>query len=190
LKVEPIERGHGFEFVNQIKGGVIPQEFIGSVEKGVREALDRGILAGYPISDVKVTLYDGSFHDVDSSDFAFKIAASMAFQEAAKKAKPVLVEPIMKVEVTVPEKFLGDVIGDINARRGRIEKMFDRYMLRVVDAFVPLSETFGYVTNLRSITEGRGTFNMEFDHYQEVSDNIAQAIIGKRTESGQASARA
>ncbi len=190
LKLVPLERGKGFEFINQIKGGIIPQEFIGSIEKGVREALDRGILAGYPVSDVSVTLYDGSFHDVDSSDFAFKIAASMAFQDAAKKAKPVILEPIMKVEVTAPEKFLGDIIGDINARRGRIEKMFDRYNLRVVDAFVPLSEMFGYVTNLRSITEGRGTFNMEFDHHQEVSANIAETIIGKRSESGKSSARA
>jgi len=190
LKLESLERGKGFEFVNQIKGGVIPQEFIGSIEKGVKEALDRGILAGYPVSDIKVTLYDGSFHDVDSSDFAFKIAASMAFQDAAKKANPVILEPIMKVEVTAPEKYLGDVIGDVNARRGRIEKMFDRYNLRVVDAFIPLSEMFGYVTNLRSITEGRGTFNMEFDHHQEVSPNIAQTIIGGRAEAGKNNVRA
>lgn len=180
LKLEPLERGKGFEFVNQIKGGIIPQEFIPSVEKGVREALDKGILAGYPVSDIRVTLYDGSFHEVDSSDFAFKIAGSMAFQEGAKKANPVLLEPIMKVEVTAPEKFLGDIIGDINSRRGRIERMFDRYNLRVVDAFVPLAEMFGYVTNLRSITEGRGTYNMEFHHYQEVPALVAESIIGKK----------
>lgn len=146
----------------------------------MREALDKGILAGYPVSDIRVTLYDGSFHEVDSSDFAFKIAGSMAFQEGAKKANPVLLEPIMKVEVTAPEKFLGDIIGDINSRRGRIERMFDRYNLRVVDAFVPLAEMFGYVTNLRSITEGRGTYNMEFHHYQEVPALVAESIIGKK----------
>lgn len=180
LKLEPLERGKGFEFVNQIKGGVIPQEFISSVEKGTKEALDRGILANYSISDLKVTLYDGSFHEVDSSDFAFKIAASMAFQEAAKNAKPVILEPIMKLEVTVPENFLGDVIGDINSKRGRIEEMGERMGLRIVDALVPLGEMFGYATNLRSFTEGRGTFNMEFHSYQEVPKNISEEIIAKR----------
>jgi len=180
LKLEPLERGKGFEFVNQIKGGVIPQEFISSVEKGTKEALDRGILANYPISDLKVTLYDGSFHDVDSSDFAFKIAASMAFQDAAKNAKPVILEPIMKLEVTTPENFLGDVIGDINSKRGRIEEMGERMGLRIVDALVPLGEMFGYATNLRSFTEGRGTFNMEFNSYQEVPRNISEEIISKR----------
>ena len=180
LKLEPLERGKGFEFVNQIKGGVIPQEFISSVEKGTKEALDRGILANYPISDLKVTLYDGSFHDVDSSDFAFKIAASMAFQDAAKNAKPVILEPIMKLEVTTPENFLGDVIGDINSKRGRIEEMGERMGLRIVDALVPLGEMFGYATNLRSFTEGRGTFNMEFNSYQEVPRNISEEIIAKR----------
>jgi len=142
--------------------------------------LDRGILANYPISDLKVTLYDGSFHDVDSSDFAFKIAASMAFQDAAKNAKPVILEPIMKLEVTTPENFLGDVIGDINSKRGRIEEMGERMGLRIVDALVPLGEMFGYATNLRSFTEGRGTFNMEFHSYQEVPRNIAEEIITKR----------
>ncbi len=180
IKIEPLERGKGFEFVNQIKGGVIPQEFISSVEKGTKEALDRGILANYPISDLKVTLYDGSFHEVDSSDFAFKIAASMAFQDAAKKANPVILEPVMKLEVTVPESFLGDVIGDINSKRGRIEEMSERMGLRIVDSLVPLSEMFGYATNLRSFTEGRGTFNMEFHSYQEVPRNIADEIISKR----------
>ena len=175
-----MERGKGFEFVNQIKGGVIPQEFISSVEKGTKEALDRGILANYPISDLKVTLYDGSFHDVDSSDFAFKIAASMAFQEAARKASPVILEPVMKLEVTVPENFLGDVIGDINSKRGRIEQMGERMGLRIVDSIVPLSEMFGYATNIRSFTEGRGTFSMEFHSYQEVPRNIAEEIIAKR----------
>ena len=180
MKIEPIERGKGFEFDNKIKGGVIPQEFIGSVEKGVKEALDRGILANYPISDLKATLYDGSFHDVDSSDFAFKIAASMAFQDAARKASPVILEPIMKLEVIVPENFLGDVIGDISSKRGHIEQMNDRLGLKVVDALVPLSEMFGYATNIRSFTEGRGTFNMEFHSYQEVPRNISEEIIAKR----------
>jgi elongation factor G len=142
--------------------------------------LDRGILANYPISDLKVTLYDGSFHDVDSSDLAFKIAASMAFQDAAKNAKPVILEPIMKLEVTTPENFLGDVIGDINSKRGRIEEMGERMGLRIVDALVPLGEMFGYATNLRSFTEGRGTFNMEFNSYQEVPRNISEEIITKR----------
>ncbi len=180
LRVEPLERGKGFEFVSQIKGGVIPQEFISSVEKGSKEATDKGILANYPMSDLRVTLYDGSFHDVDSSDFAFKIAASMAFQDAAKKAQPVILEPIMKLEVTTPEDFLGDVIGDINSKRGRIEKMDERMGLRIVDSLVPLSEMFGYATNLRSFTEGRGTFSMEFHSYQEVPKNIADEIISKR----------
>jgi elongation factor G len=180
LRVEPLERGKGFEFVSQIKGGVIPQEFISSVEKGSKEATDKGILANYPISDLRVTLYDGSFHDVDSSDFAFKIAASMAFQAAAKNAQPVILEPIMKLEVTVPEDFLGDVIGDINSKRGRIEKMDERMGLRIIDSLVPLSEMFGYATNLRSFTEGRGTFSMEFHSYQEVPKNIADEIISKR----------
>ncbi len=180
LKIEPIERGKGFKFDNKIKGGVIPQEFIGSVEKGIKEALDRGILANYPISDLKATLYDGSFHDVDSSDFAFKIAASMAFQDAARKASPVILEPIMKLEVIVPENFLGDVIGDISSKRGHIEQMNDRLGLKVVDALVPLSEMFGYATNIRSFTEGRGTFNMEFHSYQEVPRNISEEIIAKR----------
>jgi len=180
LRVEPLERGKGFEFVSQIKGGVIPQEFISSVEKGSKEATDKGILANYPMSDLRVTLYDGSFHDVDSSDFAFKIAASMAFQDAAKKAQPAILEPIMKLEVTTPENFLGDVIGDINSKRGRIEKMDERMGLRIVDSLVPLSEMFGYATNLRSFTEGRGTFSMEFHSYQEVPKNIAEDIISKR----------
>ena len=180
MKIEPLERGKGFEFVSQIKGGAIPQEFISSVEKGTKEALDRGILANYPISDLKVTLFDGSFHDVDSSDFAFKIAASMAFQDAAKKASPVILEPVMKLEVIVPENFLGDVIGDINSKRGRIEQMGERMGLRIVDSLVPLSEMFGYATNIRSFTEGRGTFNMEFHSYQEVPRNIAEEIIAKR----------
>ncbi|MDQ5882916.1 MAG: elongation factor, partial [Patescibacteria group bacterium] len=181
LRLEPLERGKKFEFVNNIKGGIIPQEFIPPVEKGVREAMDKGVVAGYPMTDIRVTLYDGSFHEVDSSDFAFKIAGSMAFQEGAKKADPVLLEPIMKVEVSVPEKFLGDVIGDLNSKRGRIEKIGERAMMKVIDAEVPLAEMFGYATNLRSMTEGRGTFNMEFSHYAEVPKQVMENIIKKAT---------
>jgi elongation factor G len=181
IKIEPKNRGEGFEFVDAIKGGIIPKEFIPAVEKGVKEAMDKGILAGYPVTDVKVTLYDGSFHEVDSSEVAFKIAASQAFQEGAKKAKPVLLEPIMKLEVIVPEEFFGDVIGDLSSRRGKIEETSERLNMKVIDALVPLSEMFGYATVLRSLTQGRGSFTMEFDHYEEVPVNIAQEIIeGKR----------
>jgi elongation factor G len=181
LRVEPKKRGEGFEFVDAIKGGIIPKEFIPAVEKGVKEAFEKGILAGYPVVDVKVTLYDGSFHEVDSSEMAFKIAASAAVQEAAKKAKLVLLEPIMKLEVITPPDFFGDVIADLSARRGKIEETKDRANLKVIDAMVPLAEMFGYATALRSLTEGRGTFTMEFDHYEKVPDNIAEEIIeGKR----------
>lgn len=181
LKIEPLERGKGFEFVDAIKGGIIPSEFIPAVEKGIKEAMDKGILAGYPVVDTKVTLFDGSFHEVDSSEAAFKIAGSMAFQEAAKKANPVLLEPIMKIEVVIPQEFLGDVTGDLNSKRAKIEKIDDRVNMKVIDAMVPLAEMFGYATQLRSMTQGRGTFTMEFDHYAEVPANIAQEIIeGKR----------
>ncbi len=181
LKLQPKERGQGFEFIDEIKGGIIPKEFIPAVGKGVKEAIDKGVMAGYPMVDIEVTLYDGSFHEVDSSEIAFKIAGSIAFQEAAKKAKPVLLEPIMKVEVVVPDEFFGDTIGDLNARRGKIEETKDRLNLKVIDAIVPLSEMFGYATSLRSLTEGRGTFIMEFNYYAEVPQNIAQEIIeGKR----------
>ena len=180
LKLEPLERGQKFEFVNKIKSGVIPQEYIPAVEKGVKEAMDKGILAGYPMTDVRVTLYDGSYHEVDSSDFAFKIAGSMAFQGGAKKADPVLLEPIMKIEVIIPERFLGDIIGDLNSKRGRIEKIGERAMMKVIDVQVPLAEMFGYATNVRSMTEGRGTFNMEFSHYAEVPRHITEQIIDKK----------
>ncbi|TSC74774.1 MAG: elongation factor G [Parcubacteria group bacterium Gr01-1014_30] len=181
LKVEPRERGQGFEFVDEIKGGIIPKEFIPAVQKGVKEAMDKGMVAFYPVVDARVTLYDGSFHEVDSSEIAFKIAGSMAFQEAAKKARPVLLEPIMKLEVVAPSDFFGDAIGDLASRRGKIEETKDRLNLKVIDAFVPLSEMFGYATALRSLTEGRGTFTMEFSRYDEVPGNIAQEIVeGKR----------
>ncbi len=181
LRVEPKKRGEGFEFIDEIKGGIIPQEFIPAVEKGVKEAMDKGVLAGYPMVDLSVTLYDGSFHEVDSSEVAFKVASSMAFQSACKKADPVILEPIMKLEVIVPEEFFGEVIGDLSARRGKIEETKDRLNMKVISAKVPLAEMFGYATQLRSLTEGRGTFTMEFDHYQEVPPNITQEIIeGKR----------
>ena len=181
LRIEPKKRGEGFEFVNEIKGGVIPQEFIPAVEKGIKEALDKGVLAGYPLVDLDCALYDGSFHEVDSSELAFKIAGSMALQAAVKRAKPVLLEPVMKLEVVIPQEFFGDVIGDLSARRGRIEETKDRLNLKVIDAKVPLAEMFGYATSLRSLTEGRGTFTMEFDRYEEVPNNITQEIIdGKR----------
>jgi elongation factor G len=180
LRVKPAEAGSGFTFHNEIKGGVIPKEFIPAVEKGVEEAMQNGVLAGYPIEDVDVTLYDGSFHDVDSSEMAFKLAASMGFKEAAKKANPAILEPMMKVEVEVPEEYMGDVIGDLNRRRGQVNNMSDRSGNKIVDAFVPLSEMFGYSTDLRSSTQGRATYSMEFDHYEEVPRNVAEEIIKKR----------
>ena len=181
LRVEPKKRGEGFEFVDEIKGGIIPKEFIPAVQKGIKGALEKGILAGYPVVDIRVTLYDGSFHEVDSSEMAFKIAGSAAVQEAAKRARLVLLEPIMRLEVICPSEFFGDVIADLSARRGRVEETKDRLNLKVIEAKIPLAEMFGYATTLRSLTEGRGTFIMEFDYYAEVPENIAQEIIeGKR----------
>ncbi len=174
-------REPGFEFIDAIKGGVIPQEFIPAVEKGIREAMDRGIVAGYKMTDISAELNYGSHHDVDSSEIAYKIAASQAFQEAARKAMPVLLEPIMKVEVVMPEKFMGDITGNLSGKRGQIEAMEDRGELKVVRAKVPLSEMFGYVTSLRSMTEGRGSSTMEFDHYAIVPTSVAQGIIEART---------
>ena len=181
LRVEPGERGSGFEFINEIKGGVIPQEFIPAAEKGVIEAMEKGIKAGYPMVDMKAALYDGSYHEVDSSEAAFKIAASMALQEAGKRATVVLLEPIMKVETVVPEQFFGDITGDLNSKRGKIEQMLERAMMKVIDAKVPLSEMFGYATKLRSMSQGRASYTMEFSHYEEVPENIAQQIMeGKK----------
>ncbi len=181
LRVAPKEKGAGFEFIDEIKGGSIPKEFIAPVEKGVKEALDKGIVAGYPMVDVEVTLYDGSYHDVDSSEFAFKIAGSMAFQKAARAAKPVILEPVMKMEVVTPEDFFGQVISDLSSRRGKIEETSERVGMKVIDAMVPLSETFGYATSIRSLTEGRASFTMEFNSYEQVPGNIAQEIVdGKR----------
>lgn len=180
LRVEPKARGEGFEFVDAIKGGSIPNEFIPAVGKGVKEALDKGVLAGYPIVDIKATLFDGSYHDVDSSEMAFKIAGSEAFKEGVKIADPVLLEPIMNIEVLVPEEFMGEVIGNISSKRGQIENTEIRSNLRAIRALVPLSELFGYSTTLRSITQGRGSFTMEPSHYQEVPINVAQLIISGR----------
>ncbi|CCQ53855.1 MAG: elongation factor G [Crocosphaera sp.] len=181
VELEPAEAGSGFEFVSKIVGGVIPKEFIGPAEQGMKEACDSGIIAGYPLIDVKVSLVDGSFHDVDSSEMAFKIAGSMAIRDAVKKASPILLEPMMEVEVEVPEDFLGDVIGDLNSRRGNIEGMNTEDGLAKLSANVPLAEMFGYATDIRSKTQGRGIFSMEFSHYAEVPRNVAEAIVLRNT---------
>ena len=179
LKLEPLEPGEGYEFVDNITGGVIPREFIPSVDKGVEESLQNGVIAGFPVVDVKVTLFDGSFHDVDSSEMAFKIAGSMAFREGAKEASPVILEPVMKVEVVTPEEYMGDVVGDLNRRRGIIQGMDDAISGKVVSAEVPLAEMFGYATDLRSATQGRATYSMEFSRYMETPSNVADAIVQK-----------
>jgi elongation factor G len=179
IKIEPNEQGKGYEFVDKIVGGVIPREYIKPIDMGIRDALDTGPYAGYPMVDVKVTLFDGSFHEVDSSEMAFRIAASMALKEAAHKASPVILEPVMKVEVTMPEQFLGDVIGDINSRRGHIEAMESRASTQVVRARVPLAEMFGYATDLRSMTQGRASYSMELSHYAEVPANLAVELVQK-----------
>ncbi|MEJ2694004.1 MAG: elongation factor G [Candidatus Thiodiazotropha sp.] len=180
LQIEPQEAGAGYEFVNKIVGGVVPREYIPAVDKGVQEAMGNGVIAGYPMVDVKVTLYDGSYHDVDSSEMAFKIAGSMCFKEGARKAKPVLLEPMMKVEVTTPEEYMGDVMGDLNSRRGIVQGMDDSPAGRQIKAEVPLSEMFGYATDLRSATQGRANYRMEFAKYAEVPASIADAIIKKQ----------
>lgn len=180
LRLEPLEPGSGFEFVNDIKGGVVPREYIPAVEKGCQEALQSGVLAGYPVEDVKVTLFDGSYHEVDSSEMAFKLAASIGFKEGARKAGAVILEPMMKVEVETPEEYMGDVIGDLNKRRGQINSMDERAGNKIVTAFCPLAEMFGYSTDLRSQTQGRATYSMEFDHYEEVPKNVSEEIIKKR----------
>ncbi|PIR57075.1 MAG: elongation factor G, partial [Parcubacteria group bacterium CG10_big_fil_rev_8_21_14_0_10_41_35] len=180
IRLEPQESGKGFEFVDEIKGGSIPNEFIPAVGKGVKEALDSGVVAGYPVVDVKAALYDGSYHDVDSSEIAFKIAGNMAFKSAARQANPVLLEPIMKVEAVTPEEFMGDVVGDLNSKRAKILEMIDRGNMKVILAEVPLSEMFGYATSLRSMTQGRASYSMEFLNYQEVPKNVANTVIAAR----------
>ena len=179
LELSPMEAGAGFQFENKIVGGVVPKEYIGPTEAGVKEAMLTGVLAGYPMVDIKVTLFDGSYHDVDSSEMAFKIAGSMGFKEGAKKASPVLLEPIMKVEIVTPEEYMGDIMGDFSSRRGRIEGMDTRPGVQVIDGFVPLSEMFGYATSIRSISQGRATYVMHFSHYEEVPKNVAETIIEK-----------
>jgi elongation factor G len=185
INLEPAP-GEGFDFVNKVKGGSIPTEFIPAVEKGVEEALETGVMAGYPMVDVRVTLTDGKYHETDSSEIAFKIAGSMAFQEAAKRAKPILLEPIFKVEVVTPEDFLGDVIGDLSRRRGRIEGQDRRGNALAVTALVPLSEMFGYATDVRSMSQGRATYTMQFEKYDEVPSNVATKVIEERTGKAEA----
>jgi len=180
IRMIPQEPGKGYEFVDLIKGGVIPREYIPAVDKGIQEAAQAGVLAGFPVVDFKVELFDGSYHEVDSSEMAFKLAGSMAFKEGMKKANPVILEPIMKVEIEVPEEYMGDVIGDINRRRGQVNSMEDQHGIKKITAFVPLAEMFGYSTDLRSMTQGRGTYSMVFDHYEEVPSNIADEIIKER----------
>ena len=180
LKLTPQEPGQGYEFENAIVGGKIPREFIPAVDKGVQEAMTRGIMAGYPVVDIKVELYDGSYHDVDSSEMAFKIAGSICFQNAAKAAGPVILEPIMKVEVTVPENYFGDVMGNISSRRGQIQETGDRGLIKFIKAEIPLAEMFGYATDLRSMTQGRGNYTMEFGHYNKAPAHVAEEIISKK----------
>lgn len=179
LRIEPMEEGAGFEFANEIKGGSIPKEFIPSIEKGVREAMDQGVLVGYPMVDIKVVVFDGSYHEVDSSEVAFKMASIFAFKEACQKAKAVLLEPMMKVEVVTPEEYMGSVVGDLNSRRGQVDEMADRSKSKVISARVPLSEMFGYATELRSMSQGRANYTMEFLHYAEVPKNVLEKLREK-----------
>jgi elongation factor G len=179
IEFSPNDEGKGFEFVNGIVGGVVPREYIPAVQAGLEDSLDRGVLAGYPLVDIKARLFDGSYHDVDSSEMAFKIAASMALKNAASKCSPVILEPVMRVEVIIPEEYLGDIMGQLTARRGRVEGMEARGNAQVVRSMVPLSEMFGYATALRSSTQGRGVFSMHFDHYEEVPKSVSEEIIKK-----------
>jgi elongation factor G len=179
IRIEPVTKGEGFLFENAIVGGVIPREFISPVESGIREAMEGGILAGYPLEDLKVTLHDGSSHDVDSSELAFKIAGSIALKDAVKKANPILLEPVVRVEVVVPEDYMGTVISDLNGRRGRIGEMEPRGTTQVVQAYVPLSEMFGYATDLRSVTQGRATYTMHFERYEEVPSALSRELVAR-----------
>jgi elongation factor G len=179
LELTPLEPGGGFEFVDRIVGGAIPKEYIPAVERGIREATEGGVLAGFPLVDIQVTLVDGSYHEVDSSERAFHIAGSMGFKEGVKKAKPVLLEPFMSLEIVVPEEFVGDAIGDLNGRRGRIRNLENRKGFQIVQAEVPLATMFGYATDLRSATQGRATFTMQFDHYEPVPQSLSEEIIGR-----------
>jgi len=180
LRIEPIKDEKNFEFIDEVKGGAIPREYIPAIEKGVKEAMERGVLAGYPLVNIQATVFDGTYHEVDSSEGAFKIAGSMAFQDAVRRADPVILEPIMKVDVITPENFMGDVIGDLNSKRGQINEMTDRGQVKLVSAKVPLSSMFGYSTRLRSMTQGRASYSMEFSNYEEVPKNVAETIMGER----------
>jgi elongation factor G len=182
VEVEPLERGGGFEFVDKVVGGEVPREFIGPIEQGVKSALESGVMAGYPVIDVRTTLLGGDYHEVDSSEMAFKTAGSMAFQAAMEKANPVLMEPLMKLEISTPEEFYGDVLGDVRARRGQITEYDQRGNLKVIRALVPLAETFGYATDLRSLTQGRASYSMEFERYEEVPRGVAEKILGTRSK--------
>ncbi|MGH7378153.1 MAG: elongation factor G, partial [Candidatus Methylomirabilales bacterium] len=179
LRLEPRPPGNGSEFINKIVGGVIPREYIPAVEKGVREAMETGLLAGYPVVDMRVTLFDGSYHEVDSSELAFKIAGSLAFKDGARRAKPILLEPIMQVDVVVPDEFMGDVIGDLSARRGRVQRIESRAAAQMIRAEVPLAEMFGYATTLRSLSQGRATHTMQFARYEPVPTTIAEEIVSR-----------
>jgi elongation factor G len=179
LRIEPKESGTGYEFENAIVGGAVPKEYIGAVDNGIQEQMQNGVLAGFPIEDVKVTLYDGSYHDVDSSEMAFKIAASMGFKKGALEAAPVLLEPVMKVEVVTPEEYMGDVMGDLNRRRGIVQGMDDNPTGKVIRAEVPLAEMFGYATDLRSMSQGRASYSMEFEKYAQAPATVAEAVIKK-----------
>jgi elongation factor G len=178
--MEPNESGNGFEFFDKVVGGAVPKEYIPAVENGIREAMENGVVAGYPTVDIKATIVDGSFHDVDSSEMAFKIAGSMAFKNGAMKAAPVILEPVMTVEVNVPEEYMGDVMGDISSRRGRIEGTEEQGGGRVIRGLVPLGEMFGYATDLRSKTQGRGVYVMQFSHYEEAAKSVTEEIVRKR----------
>jgi elongation factor G len=179
LKLEPAEAGEGYEFINKIVGGAVPKEYIPAVDKGIKEAMTSGVLAGYPVVDVKVTLYDGSYHDVDSNEMAFKIAGSMGFKAGVKNAKPVLLEPIMAVEIVTPDDYMGDVNGDLNRRRGVLQGMDESAAGKIIRAEVPLAEMFGYATDLRSMSQGRATYSMEFGRYMEVPSSVAESVIKK-----------
>jgi len=179
LRIDPNEMGKGFEFINEITGGSVPREYFKPIEQGIKQAMEGGVLAGYELVDIKVTLYDGSYHEVDSDEMAFKIAASMGFKEAARKASPVLLEPVMAVEVVTPEDFAGAIMGDLSSRRGRIEGMEHRAGSQVIKAIVPLAEMFGYATHMRSSTQGRAEYSMHFGRYEEVPRSVADEIIGK-----------
>jgi len=179
IRIAPLEDGKEYEFKNEIVGGSIPREYIKPIEQGIKEALQRGIMAGFPMVGVGVSLYDGSYHEVDSSEIAFKVAGSLAFQDAAKKAGAVLLEPLMEVEVVTPEEYMGDVIGDLSARRGKVTHLEPRAGSQVITAYVPLAEMFGYATQLRSMSQGRATYTMQFDHYSEVPKNIAEEVISR-----------